>query len=84
MKTFSFEIIFPDAQAKRFEATSVTLMTKAGQITLLPGHADLITLTVKGNIRVKTDAGEQNLDTQGGMLYVGNGSARLLTLTSEK
>lgn len=84
MKTFSFEIIFPDSPAKRFEATLVTLMTKAGQITLLPGHADLITLTVKGNIRVKTDAGEQNLDTQGGMLYVGNGSARLLTLTSEK
>ena len=79
MRTFTFEIILPDAAGKKIETSSVTLYTRAGQITLLAGHADLITLTEKGKIAIKTDAGELSLYAEAGMLYVSGGNARLLT-----
>ena len=79
MRTFTFEIILPDAPGKKIETSSVTLYTRAGQITLLAGHADLITLTEKGKIAIKTDAGELSLYAEAGMLYVSGGNARLLT-----
>lgn len=79
MKSFVFEIVLPDAAGMSFEATSVTLNTRAGQITVLAGHADLITLTVKGRITVRTAAGEQvSVDADAGMLYVNGGNAKLL------
>ena len=79
MRTFTFEIILPDAAGKRIETSSVTLYARGGQITLLAGHADLITLTEKGKITIKTDLGELSLYAEAGMLYVSGGNARLLT-----
>lgn len=80
MMSFLFEIVLPDAAGMSFDVTSVTIDTRAGQITLLAGHADLITLTAKGRVTLRNESGEPMLvDAEAGMLYVSGGSVRLLT-----
>jgi len=49
---------------------SVTLPTKAGEITVLPNHAPLISHLQKGTIRTKAGGKEQPLEIDGGFMEV--------------
>ena len=49
---------------------SVTLPTKAGEITVLPNHAPLISHLSKGTIRAKSAGKEQPFEIDGGFMEV--------------
>ncbi|OHA20583.1 MAG: ATP synthase F1 subunit epsilon [Candidatus Taylorbacteria bacterium RIFCSPHIGHO2_01_FULL_51_15] len=49
---------------------SVTLPTKAGEITVLPNHAPLISHLGKGNIRAKLEGENKQFPIDGGFMEV--------------
>ena len=49
---------------------SVTLPTKAGEITVLPNHAPLISHLAKGAIRARFEGQPKTFDIQGGFMEV--------------
>ncbi|MCC6638949.1 ATP synthase F1 subunit epsilon [Candidatus Falkowbacteria bacterium] len=54
MKSFSLHIATPERLVLSQEVVSVSIPTKDGQITVLPGHIPLITNVVNGEIVAKT------------------------------
>lgn len=49
---------------------SVTLPTKAGEITVLPNHAPLISHLAKGTIRAKSAGQQKPFEIDGGFMEV--------------
>ncbi len=60
---------------------SVTLPTKAGEITVLPHHAPLISHLEKGTIRAKSAGQSKPFEIDGGFMEV-TGDSRLTVLLS--
>ena len=60
---------------------SVTLPTKAGEITVLPHHAPLISELTKGNITAKFEGKDQTFSITGGFMEV-TADSRLTILLS--
>lgn len=62
------------------EVFSVTVPGAAGDMTILPHHAALISLLKKGTIRVipASDTGEQTFDIDGGALETSNNQITIL------
>lgn len=59
---------------------SVTLPTKAGEITVLPGHVPLISHLTKGTIRAKIEGKQKPFDIQGGFMEVTSDSRLTILL----
>lgn len=53
---------------------SVTLPTKAGEITVLPGHVPLISHLTKGTIRTKCKGEQKPFEIEGGFMEVAQDS----------
>ena len=60
---------------------SVTLPTKAGEITVLPNHAPLISHLTKGSIRAKFEGKDKAFPIDGGFMEV-TADSRLMVLLS--
>ena len=60
---------------------SVTLPTKAGEITVLPGHVPLISHLTKGTIRAKFEGKQKPFEIEGGFMEVA-GDSRMTILLS--
>jgi F-type H+-transporting ATPase subunit epsilon len=73
-----FKLLTPDRTVLEGETASLTAMTVAGEITILPGHIPLATLLKPGEMRVKTSQGEELLAVSGGMLEVKPGNEILI------
>ncbi len=67
----SFELTTPERVAFKSEATSVTLPTMEGEITILPHHIPLLSVLSPGMITVKhANGAEEYLAVGGGFVQV--------------
>lgn len=62
----------------RGTATSVTVPTVAGEVTILPMHMPIVSLVAKGTITVKGGDGIKTFHAQKGFLKVGKNETIVL------
>ena len=72
------EIITPDKQLFKGEATLVTVPGVDGSMGFLNHHAPLITVLKAGDVKVKTDSGEELFAVKGGVVEVSNNTVIVL------
>ena len=76
--TFNFEIISPQKVVYKEEVDEVIIPTTAGQITILPNHAALISEVSSGEIIVKKNGKQYYMAISGGFLDVNNNNVSIL------
>lgn len=78
-----FQIITPVRTALQATVISIQLPAVAGEMEILPGHADLIAAVANGELVYKPENGEaQSLFVGGGFLQVENETVLLVTDTA--
>jgi len=76
--TFNFEIISPQKVVYKEEVDEVIIPTTAGQITILPNHAALMSKVSSGEIIVKKNGKQYYMAISGGFLDVNNNNVSVL------
>ncbi|MAG11886.1 MAG: ATP synthase F1 subunit epsilon [Parcubacteria group bacterium] len=69
----TYEITTPEEKLEEGEATSISLPTSDGEITILPHHIPLISTLGAGEIIIRKDKEEFYYATEGGFLEVRQG-----------
>ena len=70
-KTIQFEIVTPEREVLREEIMQVTLPTKEGELTILPGHVPLVAALDSGVIEIaKQDGYHDIMSLSGGFVEV--------------
>jgi F-type H+-transporting ATPase subunit epsilon len=74
------EIITPDKELFKGEATSVTVPGVDGSLGFLNNHAPLITVLKAGDVKVKTGSGSgtETFPVKGGVVEVSNNTVIVL------
>lgn len=72
------EIITPDKELFRGEASYVGVPGVDGSMGFLDNHAPLITVLKAGDVKVKTDGGERSFPVKGGVVEVMNNTVLVL------
>ena len=83
MNAFKLKLIAPDGVKYEETATEITLPTRDGQISILPGHMPLITLLKPGEIIIKNGAKVHELATEGGVAEISQDLVKILADTAE-
>lgn len=82
MHPFQFTILTPDKKIFNDKVLSAVLPTKEGEITILAGHAPLVSVMAIGEVKVKLENGEEkNFHLQGGVLKVGENGKEVVLLS---
>ena len=66
------------------EVTSITLPTMSGEITVLPGHAPIITVLQPGELVVGSDKETRPMAVSGGFVEITKKSVRILADSAER
>ncbi|MBK6541774.1 MAG: ATP synthase F1 subunit epsilon [Flavobacteriales bacterium] len=77
------EIITPDKELFKGEATSVTVPGVDGSLGFLNNHAPLITVLKAGDVKLRTEKGEQIFPVKGGVVEVSKNTVIVLAEGSE-
>jgi F-type H+-transporting ATPase subunit epsilon len=81
----TYSIITPERTVAEGEARKISVSTKGGEITLLPGHAELTTLLAPGEMRVIDSAGaEVFLVVSTGTLRIAHDVLTILADTADR
>lgn len=81
----TYSIITPERTIAEGEAGKISVSTKQGEITLLPGHAELTTLLAPGEMRVVDARGaEILLAVSTGTLRIAQNTLTILADTAER
>ncbi len=72
------EIITPDKELFKGEATYVGVPGVDGSMGFLNNHAPLITVLKAGEVKVRTENGEQLFPVNGGVVEVSNNTVLVL------
>jgi len=72
------EIITPDKELFKGEATSVTVPGVDGSMGFLENHAPLRTVLKAGDVKVRTTAGQERFTVKGGVVEVMNNTVLVL------
>lgn len=72
-------VISPEASLFEGDATSVVAPAFDGEVGILVGHAPMMTLLGKGELRVEGGAGPRAFAIEGGFLQVVNNQVRVVT-----
>ncbi len=80
----NFELITPERVLYRQEADRVTLPTSQGEITILPGHAELVAALVPGIAKLKVGTREEEVAVSGGFIQISKNKVRVLADTAER
>lgn len=81
----TYSIITPERTVAEGEARQISISTKEGEITIRPGHAELTTLVVPGEMRVmQQGGGEIFLAVSTGVLQVVKNEITILADTAER
>ena len=72
-------VISPEASLYEGDATSVVAPAFDGEMGILTGHAPLMTLLGKGELRVEGGAGSRRFAIEGGFLQIVNDQVRVVT-----
>ncbi len=84
-KTIKFEIVTPERVVLKEEITQITVPTKCGEITVLPGHIPLVAPLVAGVIETKKTNGEvEIMSVSGGFIEVLRDKVVILADTAER
>lgn len=79
-KLFDFKLISPDEILYEGKASEVILPTKTGEIGVLAGHEDLVTILDAGEILIKTEQGEEmTLASLGGYAEISPTEVKVLS-----
>ena len=70
MNKFNIEILSPEGSAYNGAVESAMFPTAAGIITVLAGHANLVTKLIKGEIIIKNAGVERKITISGGFLEI--------------
>ncbi len=65
-----FKIVTPEREVFADDVESVSLITKDGEITVLPHHITLVTILLPGEIRYKKNGEELFIAVSGGFAEV--------------
>ncbi|PLX21065.1 ATP synthase F1 subunit epsilon [Candidatus Parcubacteria bacterium] len=80
-----FEIVTPERMVLQEQVQQVVAPTKAGEITVLPGHIPLVSSLQSGVIEVKNEKGEYEvMSVSGGFLEVLKDKVVVLADTAER
>ncbi|MBI4458000.1 ATP synthase F1 subunit epsilon [Candidatus Uhrbacteria bacterium] len=82
MASISFELTTPERIVLKEEADGLTVPTRAGEITVLPGHIPLVSELAPGMITVHKGGQESYLAVSGGFLEVQPGSRVIILADS--
>ena len=72
-------VISPEASLFEGDATSVVAPAFDGEVGILTGHAAMMTLLGKGDLRVEGAGGTKRFAIEGGFLQVVNDQVRVVT-----
>ena len=72
------EIITPDKELFKGEATSITVPGVDGSMGFLENHAPLITVLKAGEVKVRTNADQESFSVKGGVVEVMNNTVLVL------
>ncbi len=72
-------VISPEASLYDGDATSVVVPAFDGELGILTGHAPLMTLLGKGELRIEGGAGARRFTIEGGFLQIVNDQVRVVT-----
>lgn len=81
MATFKLEVITPLKKVLEMEVERVILRTSEGDMGILAKHAPLVAELAVGEMKIKTDAGEERFFVAGGFLEISKD--RTLVLADE-
>lgn len=84
MTTLHLEIITPERTIFSGDATSVSLPTPDGEITVMPHHIPLLSIVAPGTITVRIDGAEQLIATTRGVIEVDGKSVQLLVDSADR
>ncbi|HJQ22125.1 MAG TPA: hypothetical protein VJ867_17440 [Gemmatimonadaceae bacterium] len=72
-------VISPEASLFEGEASAVVAPAFDGDVGILTGHAPMMALLGKGQLRVTASGGEKRFDVDGGFLQVLENNVRVVT-----
>lgn len=72
-------VISPEASLYEGDATSVVAPAFDGELGILTGHAPMMTLLGKGDLRVESSSGQRTFSIEGGFLQVVKDQVRVVT-----
>lgn len=72
-------VISPEASLFEGDATSVVAPAFDGDVGILTGHAPMMTLLGKGELRVEGSGGARKFTIEGGFLQIVNDQVRVVT-----
>lgn len=72
-------VISPEASLYEGDATSVVAPAYDGEVGILSGHAPMMTLLGKGELRLEGAGGQRKFTIDGGFLQVLNNQVRVVT-----
>ncbi|MEK7203319.1 MAG: ATP synthase F1 subunit epsilon [Patescibacteria group bacterium] len=85
IKSIKFEIVTPERVVLKEEILQITVMTKAGEITVLPHHIPLVSTLAPGVIHIKKKNNEEEIiSISGGFLEVLKNKIVILADTAER
>ena len=83
MKKIKFEITTPERNVYSEDVDQVTIPTKEGEITVLPGHIPLVASLVAGELIVVKDKEEISMAVAGGFIEVLSNKITVLADSAE-
>jgi F-type H+-transporting ATPase subunit epsilon len=72
-------VISPEAVLFEGDAESVVAPAYDGEVGILTGHAPMVTLLGRGQLRVGSGAGARRFEVEGGFLQVADNLVRVVT-----
>lgn len=78
------KITTPEQIILEDEVDQITLPTKMGEITILPGHIPLVSSLLPGEVLIKKNKEEIPLAISGGFLELANNNLTILADTAER
>ena len=72
-------VISPEASLYEGDATSVVAPAFDGQVGILTGHAPMMTLLGKGELRIEGGGASRKFTVEGGFLQIVNNEVRVVT-----
>jgi len=78
MQTFKLIISTPEKKLFEGEADSVAVPGQEGRMTILPGHAPLLSTLSSGDVTVSAGSGEETFRIDGGFIEVNEDGVTVL------
>lgn len=83
--TLQYSVVTPERIVEEGEATSISIMTSMGEVTILPHHVPLLALMQAGELRIRNGKADGLLAVSTGMVEVRqDGTVVILADTAER